>query len=151
MTNILSVPHFQQSDDGYCLPACVRMTLAYLGIEKPEQEVSKLLGSQEFGTPSFAVLQLTKVGLQVAYRSWSTAELLASLSAGSPMIVFVRTGFLDYSQEDFAHALVVVGGEDEKNFWVQDPAHPSGPISVSWNGLLAAWAEFDYRGAILRV
>lgn len=149
MTNILPVPHFQQSDDGYCLPACVRMALAYLGIEKAEPEISKLLGTQEFGTPSFAVLRLVKTGIQVTYRSWSTSELLASLSAGNPMIVFVRTGFLDYWQEDAAHALVVVGGTDDKNFWVQDPARPEGPISVSWNGLMAAWAEFDYRGAVL--
>jgi len=28
MSDVLSLPHFQQSAEGYCLPACVRMVLA---------------------------------------------------------------------------------------------------------------------------
>ena len=55
MNEPLSLPHFQQSDPGYCLPVCVRMVLAYLGLERSEAEVNRMLGAREFGTPSFAV------------------------------------------------------------------------------------------------
>ncbi|RMF26161.1 MAG: hypothetical protein D6759_20150 [Chloroflexi bacterium] len=51
MSHPLPIPHFQQSTDGYCLPACVRMVLAYLQIERSEAEISHLLGTQTFGTP----------------------------------------------------------------------------------------------------
>ena len=32
----LPVPHYKQSADGQCLPACVRMVLAYLGRDLTE-------------------------------------------------------------------------------------------------------------------
>lgn len=149
MTNIISISHFQQSTDGYCLPACARMVLAYLGMEYAEDEISRILGTKEFGTPSFAIQKLTRLQLQVVYREWSVAELLSTLDAGQPIIVFVRTGFLDYWQEDFAHAVVVVGATQDKQFWVHDLAQSKGPLTVLWDGLLAGWAEFGYRGAVL--
>ncbi len=34
-------------------------------------------------------------------------------------------------------------------FWLHDPALSTGPIAVSWHSVLAAWAEFGYRGAAL--
>ena len=71
-------------------------------------------------------------------------------NAEQPVILFVRTGFLDYWQDDVAHAVVVIGVEEKEQFWVHDPALPDGPRAVSWNGLLAAWAEFGYRAALIR-
>jgi ABC-type bacteriocin/lantibiotic exporter with double-glycine peptidase domain len=125
------------------------MVLAYLGLEYSEAEISRVLGTQEYGTPSFAVQRLTKLQIQVIYREWSISEFSSALDAGQPVIIFVRTGFLDYWQEDFAHAVVVVGVVQDQQFWVHDPARSTGPLVVSWNGLLAGWAEFGYRGATL--
>jgi hypothetical protein len=59
---VLQLPHFQQSTEGYCLPACVRMVLAYWGLQRSEDEISRILGSCTFGTPSFAVERLTSGG-----------------------------------------------------------------------------------------
>lgn len=131
------------------MPTCVRMVLSYLGLEYSEDEISRILGSQEFGTPSSAVQKLTTLGLEVVYREWSISQLLSSLDTEQPVILFVRTGFLDHWQEDVAHAVVVVGAEKDQRFWLYDPALPTGPLSVSWNGLLAAWAEFEYRGTAI--
>lgn len=150
MNKGLSLSHFQQSSAGYCLPACVRMVLASLGLEHSESQISQILGAREFGTPSFAVQRLTTLGLQVIYREWSIPQLLAALDARQPVILFVRTGLLDYWREDVAHAVVVVGVEESQHFWLHDPALSTGPLVVSWNGLLAAWAEFGYRGATIR-
>ncbi len=151
MSNVLSLPHFRQSAEGYCLPTCVRMVLAYLGLERSEVEVSQVLGAQAFGTPSFAVRRLTTLGLQVTYREWSIPQLLTTLDTGQPVILFVRTGFLDHWRKDVAHAVVVVDARKHQQFWLHDPALSTGPVAVSWNGVLAAWAEFGYRGASISV
>ena len=149
MSDILSVPHLPQSAEGYCLPACARMVLAYLGIERSEAEVSQVLGAQEYGTPSFAIQRLSVLGVQVTYRQWPLSELMGTLASKQPVIVFVRTGFLEHWVEDVAHAVVIVGVEEGRRFWINDPARQQAPLAVSWDGLLAAWAEFDYRGAAL--
>lgn len=151
MTTILSVPFFQQSAHGYCLPACARMVLAYLGVEHTELELSKVLGTRKMGTPSFAIERLTALGIQVEYGSWKTEHLVPVLVQGQPVIVFVQTGFLDYWKENFAHAIVVVGATDNEQFWVHDPAQPQGQIQVSLNGLFAAWGEFEHKAAVLQI
>jgi len=150
MMSIWPVPYFQQSVSGYCLPACVRMVLAYQGAEHTEQEISKILGTRKMGTPCYAVKRLAGWGYQVEYRSWSKRELLSVLDQGQPMIVFVQTIFLGYWQENVAHAIVVVGITDDQEFWVHDPAQSHGPLRVSQNGLLAAWGEFGYKGAVVQ-
>lgn len=150
MSDILAVPHFPQSAEGFCLSACARMLLAYLGIERSEAEVGQMLGAQEYGTPSFAIQRLlVALGVQVTYRQWSLPELTAALTSKQPVIIFVRTGFLDHWTKDVAHAVVIVGVEKGQRFWINDPARERAPLAVSWDGLLAAWAEFDYRGATL--
>lgn len=150
MTAPLDVPHFQQSADGYCLPACVRMVLAFWHLTKTEKEIRRVLGTRVFGTPSFAVKRLSQWDVHVQYREWSIAQLLEALKTGHPVIAFVRTAYLDYWQQDVAHAVVLVGYEENQRYWLHDPALPDGPTSVLWQGLLAAWAEFGYRGARLR-
>ena len=65
MSAILPVPHYRQSKEGYCLPACARMVLAYLGIERTEAEISQLLGTRGIGTPGFAIQRLTAWGVRV--------------------------------------------------------------------------------------
>ncbi len=149
MSNPIALTHFQQSAEGYCLPACVRMVLDLVGLKHSEREIGAILGSQDFGTPSFAVLRLTTLGLALDYREWSVSQLLALLQSNIPLIVFVRTAFLEYWKLDVAHALVVVGAVENHHWLVHDPAFPTGPTTVSWDGLLAAWAEFSYRGAAI--
>jgi ABC-type bacteriocin/lantibiotic exporter with double-glycine peptidase domain len=149
MPNLVQLPHYQQSAAGYCLPACIRMILASHGIHRSEQEIARMIDAKPHGAPSFAVRRLEALKVQVDYRSWSITDLLASLNAGTAVIAFLRTGFLDYWQEDVAHAIVVVGAEPDQNFWVHDPMLASGPIATLWNGLLAGWAEFSYRGATI--
>ena len=98
MNVCLQIPHFQQSVEGYCLPACVRMVLAYWGLPRSEAAVRRVLGTRTFGTPSFAVQRLSQWDVQVRYCEWSIAQLLDALDAQHPVILFVRTGFLDHWQ-----------------------------------------------------
>ena len=149
MIQRLSLRHYAQTHEGACLPACARMVLAFHEIDLSESEIVKLLGSKPYGTPSFAVQRLEKLEVRVIYQEWSIAQLLAALQAGHPVILFARTAFLEYWQLDVAHAIVVVGAQENRAFWVHDPAFQQGPQRVSWDGLLAAWAEFSYRGAVI--
>lgn len=149
MKSTIQLPHIQQSTEGYCLPACVQMVLAYWGLQRSEAAIRRVLGTRAFGTPSFAVERLRELGVQVVYREWTIPQWLTALDAGQPVILFLRTGFLDYWQEDVAHAVVAVGYEENHRAWLHDPALPTGPVAASWNGTLAAWAEFGYRGAAI--
>lgn len=143
--------HYQQTAEGYCLAACVRMVLDHQGRRHTEAEVRRVLGARTFGTPSFAVKRLSQWQVEVTYREWSIAQVLDALDAAHPIIIFVRTAFLDHWEQDVAHAVVLIGYEEDQHFWLHDPALPNGPTKVSWQGVLAAWAEFDYRGAALRM
>ncbi|MCP4361618.1 MAG: hypothetical protein GY796_26710 [Chloroflexi bacterium] len=91
--------------------------------------------------------KLQSIGLQVDYREWSITELNTAIENDKPVVIFVRTGFMDIWQEDFAHAIVIVGIEPEHQFWINDPAKKQALLPISWDGLLAAWAKFSYRGA----
>jgi len=125
------------------------MVLAYHRIEHAEADVRRMLGARPYGTPSFAVQRLAIPHITVEYREWSNQELLALLDRGAPLIIFVRTGFLDYWETDVAHAIIVTGAEAPNFYWVHDPAQPVAPIATAWHGLLAAWSEFTYKGALL--
>ncbi|MBI4670415.1 MAG: C39 family peptidase [Chloroflexi bacterium] len=114
MSATISLPHFEQSAEGYCLPACARMVLASLGMNLAEPEIANILGTQDYGTPSFAIRQLTILGANVNYHEWSVAQLLAELEAKHPVILFVHTGFLDHWTIDVAHAIVAVGAVPTK-------------------------------------
>ncbi len=144
-----ALPHFQQSQEGYCLPACARMVIAYLGLNVSEAEISRVLGTRDFGTPTFAIQKLASLGVEVTYREWSIPQVVEVLSVGSPLTIFVRTAFLEHWARDVAHAVVLIDAEEGQRFWIHDPALPAGPTAVSWDGLLAAWAEFSYRGAMI--
>lgn len=42
----LAVPHFRQEHPHTCLPACVRMALAYWGKEYSEEELAQVFGTE---------------------------------------------------------------------------------------------------------
>jgi ABC-type bacteriocin/lantibiotic exporter with double-glycine peptidase domain len=147
MSDRLTLSHLQQSQEGRCLSACARMVVAHLGITLSEAEISRVLGARDFGAPSFAIQQLTSLGFQVIYREWSIPQAVDTLHDGIPLIIFVRTAFLEYWNKDVAHAVILIDAEENQRFWLHDPALSNSPTTVSWDGLLAAWAEFGYRGA----
>ncbi len=61
---MLAVPHFRQSSPETCLPACVRMVLAYRGREHSEHELAEALGTvRGLGTnPESAITGLESMG-----------------------------------------------------------------------------------------
>ncbi len=119
----LKVPHRRQINDGYCLPACVQMVLAYWGVERNQDSLAKQLGMIEgAGTPGSRLFLLVSPSLDVQYRTRGNIEdLEETLRAGVPPIALVWTGQLSYWDSNVPHAVVLIGTERE-NFVVHDPA-----------------------------
>ena len=46
---LLPVPHFEQSRDGACLPACARMVLAYWDDVRQEEKIRLIEAEYECG------------------------------------------------------------------------------------------------------
>lgn len=146
---LLPVPHYKQLGIYNCLPACARMGLSYVGKHVSEEELVGQLGTTALGTPGSRLLRLQNAELEVFYGSLTLSLLHNSLERGIPVIVLVNTFFLDYWQSETAHAVLVIG-YDEEGVFLNDPAFETAPQKASENGFLAAWGEFDYLGGIIQ-
>ncbi len=147
---MLKTPHFKQSKDGLCLPACARMVLAYWGYTVSEAGVAKILGTKPFGTPISNIKQLRQIGYQVDLASLTLAQLKAYINNGHPVITQVWTTMLDYwGWETGSSHIVVVIGFDETFVYLNDPAFVEAPRRILWDGFLAAWAEFDEMAVLI--
>jgi ABC-type bacteriocin/lantibiotic exporter with double-glycine peptidase domain len=136
----LPVPHRKQLDIGYCLPACLEMVLAYLGIERNQADLASQLDLiPGVGVPSSRVQRLVSHRLAVTHTEGEPSHLLAALGQGHPIILNVMTRQLPYWSEDTYHALVFTGIEGNLAT-VNDPAFGQ-PIMVSFAELVLAWDD----------
>ena len=76
--------------------------------------------------------------------------LQLAVKNGLPVIVAVDTAALTYWTDDTAHAVVVVGFEQDFVL-VNDPEFEQAPQSVPLDEFLLAWLEHNYRQAIIRM
>jgi len=146
---LLPVPHFEQSKDGMCLPACARMILAYWQNHLPEKKLARLLKTDTWGTPISNIRLLSKLKYQVEFDFLNTDKLKNHLDQGEPVIARVWTTMLSYWTIETSH-VIVVAGYDDGNIYLNDPAFSNAPQTEEWNGFLAAWAEFDETAAVIR-
>ena len=150
MSNILSVPYIRQLADGYCLPACAQMVLAYSGIKKDQVKLAKQLKMiPRAGTPGSRIRLLASRRLEVIYGSGEVADLRTALSQGVPPIAMVDTGQLPYWEVATAHAVVLLA-IDEKTVLLNDPDKGQAPIRVTLGDFELAWYEMDNRYALLK-
>ncbi len=140
----MNVPHFEQEFDYSCLPACVRMVLAFYNDELTESELRILLKTRPSGTsPVQLMWRLPELGYDAYVQSGSQKILQDSLAANRPVIVHVWTEPLPHWQEGTTHALVVVELGTEQ-ILVHDPVLSSGPTVIPLDAFLLAWAATDY-------
>jgi len=125
------------------------MVLGYYGDEQTESFLEHLLGCTVFGATAQSVISVTRLGYNVDLRSSSLEELKAFLGAGHPAIAFVRTGELDYWQNDFPHAVVVVG-YDNDYFYINDPYFEDAPQKNCLGTFQLAWRKTRNRLAIIK-
>jgi ABC-type bacteriocin/lantibiotic exporter with double-glycine peptidase domain len=125
------------------------MVLAHYGRLVSEDELRRLLGTSPHGTSARDILRVAALGFDIRLHFANLGELSAALLAGTPPIVFVNTGSLDYWSLDCAHVLVVVG-MDITNVSVNDPMFDSGSRPTSLSGFHAAWAANRCLVALIR-
>jgi len=146
---ILRMKHLQQRRHGECLAACAAMVLAYIGVSIPYHKLLTLLEVRaNVGTPSFKIRNLERSGIHVLYQRGSLEQLRSHLTAGQPCIVFVKTKDLPYRNDDTAHAIVLVGVDDQ-SFYVDDPEFAESPLTVPFGDFDLAWLEHDEMYAVL--
>ena len=139
----LKIPHYEQKLSNSCLPASVRMVLAYYGTKKSEESLRRLLKTKAAGTNPLNVTYLRDWNFKVSVSFSNLDELKDYIFQEKPIIVLLWTGELSYwnSKEyfDYLHSVVVVGF-DEENVFINDPAFPNYPILIPYNEFLEAWS-----------
>lgn len=114
----INVPHFLQSDDSLCGPACLRMVLAFWGIKKTEQELALACNhTYEKGCQGEDMVSAARqFGFDAFIKNNSDVkELKGYVDLGIPIIVDWFCGDLPEG-----HSSVVVGVDDE-NVYMLDP------------------------------
>jgi ABC-type bacteriocin/lantibiotic exporter with double-glycine peptidase domain len=145
----LNVPHYEQEFNYSCMAACVRMVLAHYGRSLTEAELRQLLDTRADGTKARNLTAAASLGFEVQVDSANLSQLREALEIGSPPIVFVDTGPLDYWQIDCAHVAVVVG-IDDTSVYLNDPFYDTAPQQTSLTSFLRGWAQNEHLAAFVR-
>jgi len=137
--------HYKQEKSYSCVPASVRMMLAFYGISRTESYLTRILKTKFYGTNVYNIkyIENERIGLKVRIRLFSLDELKQILSQNQPCIVPLRTKYLSYFPYDCIHTLVVVGYDDAGNILVNDPYFDKDIISIKKSEFIRAWAETD--------
>jgi ABC-type bacteriocin/lantibiotic exporter with double-glycine peptidase domain len=140
----MNVPHFQQELDYSCLPACVRMVLAFYQRNVTEGELRGLFKTRPGGTsPANVLFRLPALGFNVEFPDASLSYLREQIHAGHPCIVHVWTPPLPHWTDEAIHAVVVVD-VSEQAVLVNDPVLTDGPTSIAVEHFIPAWASAGY-------
>jgi len=103
----MNVPHYRQELDYSCLPACVRMVLAFWGAQFTEGELRTWLKTRITGTsPASLMIRLPTIGFDASVFNASLKILHDFVESGQPAIVSVWTGPLSHWRHAVTHALV---------------------------------------------
>ena len=136
-------PHYKQEKSYTCVPASVRMVLAFHRIDKTESYLARIFKTKFYGTNVYNILYLEheEIGLEVRIEFSSLGELKRTLSENQPCIVPLRTKYLSYFTYDCLHTLVVVGFDDAGNILVNDPNSDRDIILIKESEFVQAWAS----------
>jgi ABC-type bacteriocin/lantibiotic exporter with double-glycine peptidase domain len=148
-SNSLNVPHFQQELEYSCVATCVRMVLAHYGDVRSEADLRTLLDTQPTGTRAGNVMRPSGPAFEVYLRPSNLAELQAVLTDNQPVIVFLKTGGLDYWSMDIFHTAVLIG-LDAMTVALDDPYFATAPQLTSLQSFEKAWAATGQFAAFIR-
>ncbi len=146
----LNVPHYGQLDDGYCLPACVKMVLEYAGLLVKQRQLARDLGVRApLGAPASNITRLQSDTVDVIFTKGALEDIYSHLARNWPLIVFVQAGELPHWRGQRSQHAIVVVGIDEETVYILDPAASPCVIAISRGDFLLAWSELDYIYALL--
>ncbi len=147
----LSVPHYQQSMPYTCLPACVRMVLAFRGQYHTETELAQAFNTVPLlGTlPENVVSGLEEMGYHALwFENASLDRMRALFDHGWPIIALLRAADSPHDTAGL-HAVVVTGLAGEEITFL-DPARTS-QTTMRESHFIQAWSKLDHQGIVVWV
>jgi ABC-type bacteriocin/lantibiotic exporter with double-glycine peptidase domain len=149
---LFNFAHRRQRFETDCLVACAAMVLAYLGINRSDEWLIKLMETTAIGTPFSNIDRLkAALGLGIERGNWATVTTFeAFLEEGLPIIVAVDSDVPAYWPHYRNHAVVVVGFNADE-VYINNPAVANAPEVVDMNTFLWAWSQRGYEYAVVRL
>jgi ABC-type bacteriocin/lantibiotic exporter with double-glycine peptidase domain len=147
----LAVPHFEQAYPHTCLPACVRMVLAYHNRQHSEEELVQAFNSiPVLGTrPENVIIGLEGMGYHALWFENAMLERLLELLAYNwPIIVFLRAKDLPHGRAGL-HAVVVIDINGREVVCL-DPAL-NHELHLELPLFLNIWANLGHQGLVIWV
>lgn len=148
-----SLPVFPilQRQPGECLAACAAMALNFLNVTYDYDDLVEQLKIIPRLGGAFSNLRfLQSYGIKVVVEHGELQTLRQALDRALPPIVLVDTAQLPYWDEATAHAVVVVGFEDDK-ILLNDPAFHDAPKSILASEFELAWIDLDQFYALIQL
>lgn len=132
---MLKPPHFFQTHPDSCVPACLKMVLAFLGFEISELDLRSLCECRGDGTPpSNAVKAVIECGFDAYEANLELNELQDLISESITPIVFVKAN----ENANYSHAIVIYEIAKEK-IYALDPA--VGESEFDTNQFMEIWSR----------
>jgi ABC-type bacteriocin/lantibiotic exporter with double-glycine peptidase domain len=93
---LLNVPHSQQQAEFACVPACVKMVLAFYGVEVSEEDLTRLMETDWEGTIPDHITRVSSFGMLATVYHAEMSDVQRYLESGVPCIAFVSTVYFNY-------------------------------------------------------
>jgi ATP-binding cassette subfamily B protein len=132
-----SPPFYKQETDYSCVPACLRIVLASLGVFKTEQELRELCDCVLEGTSALKAVDAARASgfKSTRKRNLIFDDLISELERGLFPIAYVKTLLPPHAFAE-SHALVVIAIERDE-VRALDPAR--GEIAFTKDEFLVEW------------
>lgn len=142
----LEVPYFEQKKSTTCGPACVRMVMAYHGVEQPETELEEVCETSWLGNTCEELASgAQKLGFEVEVIENITLESLEdSVRSGTPVIALLDPALLYGGIQGFGHFVVIIGLEKGLVYF-HDPDLEK-DLSKDTRIFCNAWASYSFKG-----
>ena len=153
--HLIQKVHFKQELATSCVPAAARIVLNFLGVTvESEAYLRRILKTKSVGTNIFNLAYL-KDEREWNVDVWSELGSLKRLEDyliryNIPVIAQIATDPLNYLTIPSAHALVVVGFDDE-HIIVNDPLVDDQELPVPKDEFLQAWSIFQNLMIVIRL
>ena len=143
----MTIPHFFQSSEIACGPACLRMLMAGMGVPLEEREITLHCELTELGTTIHDLEQAARAfGFQTeSLRIFHDSRATDVLSNSAPFVAMIDLASLYGMGPMFRWHFVVPLTLDKDHIRFHDPA--DGPDRrVGCEDFLVAWATAGYHG-----
>ncbi len=142
----LKVPYFKQEKSTTCGPACIRMVVAYNGVERAETELEEICETSWLGnTCEELALGVQKLGFNVEVVENVDEEGLKDISGkGIPIIALLDPSILYGGIQGFGH-FVVITGVAEGMVYYHDPDFDK-ELARDADVFFDAWSKYSHKG-----